>query len=199
MNSAAKNSITGFVLAGGESTRMGSDKAFLQLGNETLVARAMRLAGAVSGEVRIVGSAARFAGHGTVVEDVFPKRGPLGGIHAALHSSGTDLNLVLAVDLPFVEPRLLDYIIARAHGCDAVVTVPRASGGWQPLSAVYRRAFAEAAETALAQGKNKIDALFALVKTEIIDEDELTRAGFSPAMFRNLNTPEDWEFAQHHL
>ena len=199
MNNAAENSITGFILAGGESTRMGSDKAFLQLGRETLLARAIRLAGAVSAEVCIVGSAARFAGHGTVVEDIFPKRGPLGGIHAALHSSNTDLNLVLAVDLPFVGVGFLDYLIRRACACGAVVIVPRAAGGWQPLCAVYRRSFAKAAEAALAQGKNKIDALFTSVKTETIEEDELTRAGFLPAMFRNLNTPEDWEHARHHL
>jgi molybdopterin-guanine dinucleotide biosynthesis protein A len=199
MSNAAENSITGFVLAGGESTRMGSDKAFLRLGAESLLARALRLAGAVCAEVRIAGSAARFASHGTVVEDIYQGRGPLGGIHAALSRSATDLNLVLAVDLPFVEVRFLEYLAARARAGDAIVTVPHASGGWQPLCALYRRAFAKTAEAALAQGKNKIDALFASVKTEIIEEDELTRAGFSPAMFRNLNTPEDWEWAQHHL
>jgi molybdopterin-guanine dinucleotide biosynthesis protein A len=199
MNSGAKNPITGFVLAGGESTRMGSDKAFLQVGGETLLARAMRLAGAVSVEVRIVGSASTFGSYGTVVEDIFPRRGPLGGIHAALNGSATDLNLILAVDLPFVEVRFLENLVSRAQTCDATVTVPRAGGGWQPLCAVYRKAFAEVAEAALRQGKNKIDALFASVKTEIIEEDELTRVGFSPAMFRNLNTPEDWKHAQHHL
>jgi len=199
MSSTSQNTITGFVLAGGESTRMGSDKAFLQFGGETLLARSLKLAGAVCAEVRIVGSAARFAGHGTVVEDIFPKRGPLGGIHAALAASSTDLNLLLAVDLPLIEVRFLEYLVARARQCDALVTVPRASGGWQPLCAVYRKAFAQTAEAALRQGKNKIDALFASVKTEVISEDELARAAFSPTMFRNLNTPKDWEWAQHHL
>ena len=199
MRRTSEKTITGFVLAGGESTRMGSDKAFLQLGDETLLARSLRLASAVCAEVRIVGSAARFAGHGTVLEDIFPKRGPLGGIHAALSSSLTDLNLMLAVDLPFIEASFLEYLVARARRCDALVTVPRAGGGWQPLCAVYRRAFAQTAEAALAQGKNKIDALFATVKTEVVDEVELTRAGFSPSMLRNLNTPEDWNWAQHHL
>jgi len=199
MNNTSENALTGFVLAGGESTRMGSDKAFLQLGAETLLARALRLAGAVCAEVRIVGSAARFAGLGPIVEDIFSSRGPLGGIHAALAATKTDLNLVLAVDMPFIEVRFLEYLVARARQCDALVTVPRAGGGWQPLCAIYRRAFTQAAEVALAQGKNKIDALFATVKTDVLDEDELARAAFSPAMFRNLNTPEDWEWARHHL
>jgi len=199
MGSAAEHSLTGFILAGGQSSRMGTDKALLQLNGETLLARALRLVGAVCAEARIVGSVARLSGYEAVVEDIFPNRGPLGGIHAALKSSGTELNLVLAVDLPLIEVRFLDYLVARACAGEAVVTVPRASGGWQPLCAVYRRAFAPIAEAALAQGKNKIDALFASVTTEILDEDELTCAGFSPAMFRNLNTPEDWEWARHHL
>jgi len=199
MGSAAEHSLTGFILAGGQSSRMGTDKALLQLNGETLLARALRLVGAVCAEARIVGSVARLSGYEAVVEDIFPNRGPLGGIHAALKSSGTELNLVLAVDLPLIEVRFLDYLVARACAGEAVVTVPRASGGWQPLCAVYRRAFAPIAEAALAQGKNKIDALFASVSTEIVDEDELAQAGFSPAMFRNLNTPVDWEWARHHL
>jgi len=199
MNNASENALTGFVLAGGESTRMGSDKAFLQVGGEILLARALRLAGAVCAEVRIVGSLAGLSGYAAVVGDIYRKRGPLGGIHAALTSSATDLNLVLAVDLPFVEVRFLEHLVARARACDAVVTVPRAAGGWQPLCAVYRKAFARTAEAALMQGKNRIDALFVSVKTEVIDEDELIRVGFSPSIFRNLNTPEDWEWARHHL
>jgi len=199
MNNASENALTGFVLAGGESTRMGSDKAFLQVGGEILLARALRLAGAVCAEVRIVGSLAGLSGYAAVVEDIYAKRGPLGGIHAALTSSATDLNLVLAVDLPFVEVRFLEHLVARARACDAVVVVPRAAGGWQPLCAVYRKAFTQTAEAALMQGKNRIDALFVSVKTEVIDEDELIRVGFSPSIFRNLNTPEDWEWARHHL
>lgn len=197
MSDTSENAITGFVLAGGESSRMGTDKASLRLDGETLLARALRLASAVSTTVRVVGRVSALSEH-EVVEDIYPKRGPLGGIHAALTSSSTELNLVLAVDLPFIEVRFLDYLIARARAGDAVVTVPRANGGWQPLCAVYRRAFARTAEAALVQGKNRIDALFASVRTEIVGEDELIRVGFSPAMFRNLNTPEDWQQAQRH-
>lgn len=198
MSNTAENAITGFVLAGGESSRMGTDKAFLQLDGEILLARATRLASAVSTTVRVVGRVSALSGY-EAVEDIYPKRGPLGGIHAALTSSDTELNLVLAIDLPFIEVRFLEYLVARARTGDAVVTVPRTGGGWQPLCAVYRRAFARTAEAALVQGKNRIDTLFASVKTEAVDEDELTHAGFSPAMFHNLNTPEDWERARHHL
>ena len=185
--------VTAFVLAGGKSSRMGRDKAFLQLGDGTLLFRALEVAGAVAEKVRIVGDARKFAAFGQVTEDVYHGRGPLGGIHAALSSSATELNLMLAVDLPLVGPKFLEYLLLRARESAAMVTVPRAGGGLQPLCAVYRRGFAELAERSLREGKNKIDALFARVETQVIEEDELVRAGFSSAMFRNLNTPEELE------
>jgi len=188
--------VTAFILAGGKSSRMGSDKAFLHLGDETLLAHALKLAGAVTEEVKIVGDATKFSPFGRVVEDVYRNRGPLGGIHAALSASSIDLNLMLAVDLPFVDADFLQYLLARARGSTAIVTLPRAAGGLQPLCAVYRRPFAEIAEEALRNGRNKIDSLFAKAGTCVIEDDELVRAGFSPEMFRNLNTPDDLEKAQ---
>jgi len=88
--------VTAFILAGGKSTRMGVDKAFAGLDGRTLLARALQLARSVASDVRIVGNKAKFARFGPVVEDMFPNCGPLGGIHAALRASATDLNLVLA-------------------------------------------------------------------------------------------------------
>lgn len=181
-----------FVLAGGRSSRMGTDKASLQFDGRTLLARALDLLHALTPEVRIVGSAAKFAPHGRrVVEDIYPGRGPLAGIHAALSASTTELNLILAVDLPFVSESLLRFIVEQARAADAVVTVPRIAGGYQPLCAVYRRAFAPVAQAALEAGKNKIDALFADTTTRILEEPELRRFAFGAAMFDNLNTPED--------
>jgi len=180
-----------FVLAGGRSSRMGSDKAFLQFEGRTLLARALDLLRSLTPEVRIVGPAAKFAPHGQVIEDVYPGRGPLAGIHAALSASTAELNLILAVDLPFVSESLLRFIVEQARAADAVVTVPRIAGGYQPLCAVYRRAFAPLAQAALEAGRNKIDALFAATTTRILEEPELSRFAFSAAMFDNLNTPED--------
>ena len=187
---------TAFILAGGKSSRMGRDKAFLQLRDETLLAHALKLAGAVTEEVRIVGDATKFSPFGRVVEDVYRNRGPLGGIHAALSASSTDLNLMLAVDLPFVDADFLQYLLSRARESTAIVTLPRAAGGLQPLCAVYRRPFAEIAEEALRNGRNKIDSLFAKAGTCVIEDDELVRAGFSSEMFHNLNTPDDLKKAQ---
>ncbi|HEY1272479.1 MAG TPA: molybdenum cofactor guanylyltransferase [Terriglobales bacterium] len=188
--------MTAFILAGGKSSRMGSDKAFLEIKGRTLLERALETVRSLTPEAIIVGERSKFASHGTVVEDVFRDRGPLGGIHAALAASATDLNLVLAVDVPWMETALLKYLVKQARNTDAIVTVPKIDGGWQPLCAVYRRSFAAFAERSLLQGQNKIDALFSTMKVFVVDENDLTRRGFSAALFRNLNTPGDFESAK---
>jgi molybdenum cofactor guanylyltransferase len=188
-----------FVLAGGQSTRMGVDKAFVQLEGCTLLARALALAKNVTSDVRIVGSPQKFAAFGEVVEDEFPQHGPLAGIHAALRASSSELNLMLAVDMPFVEVPFLEYLFQEAARHESVmVTIPIASGAWQTLCAVYRKPFADLAEQALRQGKNKIDPLFRDIEMRIVDEHELTQQNFSPEMFRNLNTVEELKQASQH-
>jgi molybdopterin-guanine dinucleotide biosynthesis protein A len=180
-----------FVLAGGQSSRMGADKAFLEFRGSTLLERMVKLGQEVSSSVWIVGPRQKFAPFGKVVEDVYPGQGPLAGIQAALRASEDDLNVMLAVDLPFIESGLIRYLLVRAQDTDALAIVPRAGGGWQPLCAVYRKPFADLAEKALHQSENKIDLLFGKVAVRAIEESELRSAGFSPEMFRNLNTPED--------
>jgi molybdopterin-guanine dinucleotide biosynthesis protein A len=188
-----------FVLAGGQSTRMGADKAFVQLEGRTLLAHALALAKSVTSDVRIVGSAEKFAAFGEVVEDEFPQHGPLAGIHAALRASSSELNLMLAVDMPFVEVLFLEYLFQEAARHESVmVTIPRAAGAWQTLCAVYRKPFANLAEQALRQGKNKIDPLFRDIEMRIVDEHELTQQNFFPEMFRNLNTLEELKQASEH-
>jgi molybdenum cofactor guanylyltransferase len=188
--------LAAFILAGGKSSRMGTDKAFIPFEGRTLLARALDVARSVTPEICIVGDRAKFGAFAPVVEDIFPGCGPLGGIHAALRSSSADLNLIVAVDMPFVMPDLLRYLVERARNPSATVTVPHCGGGNQPLCAVYRQAFAEAAELALKQGRYKIDALFANESTQVISEDELKAKGFSAKMFRNLNTPDELARAQ---
>jgi len=178
---------------------MGRDKAFVELGGQTLLARALDVASMVAANCRIVGDPAKFAVFGPVVEDIFRDCGPLGGIHAALLSAKGELNLMLAVDLPFMEVKFLEYLIVQARETSAVVTVPHAGGSLQPLCAIYRRKFVEVAERVLRERKNKIDPLFAEVETRVLDEGELTRTGFSPDIFRNLNTPEHWEEAKEQV
>ncbi len=186
--------VTISILAGGKSTRMGADKAFVEFQGRTLVAGSLELARSVSADVRIVGSRDKFAPFAPVVEDVFRECGPLGGIHAALRTSQADINLILAVDMPFLSRAFLAYLIEQARGApDAIVVVPRCDGGSQPLCAIYRREFAAAAENALRAGQNKIDLLFEMVHTRVLAQNEMESAGFTSDMFRNLNTPEELE------
>ena len=173
---------------------MGADKAFVEFQGRTLLGRSLELARSVSADVRIVGSRDKFALFAPVVEDEFRDCGPLGGIHAALRASQTDINLILAVDMPFLSRAFLEYLIEQARGApDAIVVVPRCDAGSQPLCAIYRREFAAAAENALRAGQNKIDLLFEMVHTRVIAQSELESAGFTSDMFRNLNTPEELE------
>lgn len=188
--------VTAFILAGGTSSRMGADKAFLELGGQTLLSRALAVVGEVTPLVRVLGDKSKFAAFGPVVEDIYPGCGPLGGIHAALRNTATDLNVLLAVDIPFVGPEFLRYLIEESQASNATVTVPRSGGVFQPLCGVYRKNFAEVAEHALLAGKNKIGALFGEVKTRVLEETDSSKAGFDLRIFRNLNTPEDWEEAK---
>ncbi len=178
---------------------MGTDKAFLEFSGRSLLTNALDLALSVATEVRIVGDPAKFSAFGTVVQDVYRDRGPLGGVHAALANSHTELNLMIGVDLPLLDARFLKHLIDAAGDCDALVTVPRLHGHYEPLCAVYRKPFEALADAALAANRNKVDALFSATPIRLVNDDELATGGFSPAMFRNVNTPEDWRQIQEEL
>ncbi len=188
-----------YILAGGRSSRMGEDKAVLHLGGRTLLERAIEKGRSVMPSVCLLGPAEKLEAYGSVVEDIFPNRGPLGAIHAALCHTGFSLNLMLAVDLPFVDAAFLKFLAAQAVESRAVVTVPRAGAGFQPLCAVYHRRFRDVAQSALERGQNKIDALFSSVETRVIAEAELGPFALGAAMFENLNTRADLERAERRL
>jgi molybdopterin-guanine dinucleotide biosynthesis protein A len=206
----APAAVSAFVLAGGESSRMGRDKALLVLPTgETLLERALRLARTVSKTVKLVAPNARYSEMAGVpaVEDVYTGCGPLAGIHAALSVSGTELNLVLGVDCPLVTPELLRFLVRVAAGTDKLATVPRVAGHLHNVCAVYRREFAKIAENILAgsvavghetasgTGKRRstrIDGIFTEVPSRIVEEDELRDAGFGPELFANVNTPAEF-------
>lgn len=182
-----------FVLAGGRSSRMGSDKALLPFDHQTLLQHALRTASSALVRARIVGSGSRYGQFGEVIEDVFPGCGPLGGIHAALSVSNTDLNLMLSVDMPLMTPEFLRWLAEQAGTAQELIVVPNAAGGPQPLCAIYRRGILPAVEQALKNGDYKIGRLFSQVPTRLIPEQEIVAAGFSAIIFQNVNTPEDYD------
>jgi molybdenum cofactor guanylyltransferase len=193
--SSTVQSRAGFVLAGGKSSRMGEDKAFLKFDGQTLLDRALSALAEVCDNAKIVGNPLKFATYtskyGSVVPDIFSGCGPLAGIHAALVQSSAELNLMLAVDMPFVSKELLAFLLKASATTAAIVTVPLINAGFQPLCAVYRCGFTAIAEEALRAGKYKIDAAFSSVSIRVIEADELAAAGFYEQSFFNLNTSQD--------
>lgn len=183
--------LSGFVLAGGKSTRMGQDKAAVTLNGLTLLQQALATLRQVCHDVAILGKHELYGALGTVYEDIFPGCGPLGGIHAALSNSKTQFNLVTAVDTPFLAPKFLCYLAERAIDSSAIVTTPEIDDYTQPLCTVYSLDFRSIAEEALRQGNYKIVPLFPRDRTLVIKEAELRRFAFAADMFENLNTPED--------
>ena len=172
---------------------MGVNKAFLEFEGRTLLERAIVVVSAACGTSAIVGDPTVLERYGRVIPDLYAGCGPLGGIHAALQHSSAELNLMLAVDMPFVSANLLGFLLEAAESSGAVVTVPQTGRGFQPLCAVYRREFASLAEQALRAGKYKIDRLFCQTAVRIITEGELSVAGFTERDFLNVNTPEELE------
>ena len=164
-----------------------------------MLTNALERTHSATGSAWIVGTAEKFAPFGPVVEDRYPGRGPLGGIQAALAETRTRLNLITAVDMPFLRPDFLKYLVDQARASQAVVVLPRTGGRLQPLCAIYQKDFAEVAERSLQAGKNKIDNLFAEVPTLVMEQAELERNGFEEEMFRNLNNEQDWLEAERKL
>src|SRR5207248_3356593 len=145
------------------------DKAFLEVNGRMMIDHAIAQAHSVAQDIFIVGPKEKFGAFGRIIKDIYPDCGPLGGIHAALDRSRTNLTLVLAVDTPFITTEFLKYLLNEAKASNATVTVPKTADGFQPLCAVYSQDFLPIAQAALAAGQYKIDPLFPSDKTEIIE------------------------------
>ena len=187
---------TGFVLAGGKSSRMGTNKALLSLNGTTLLQRSKQVLETICEKVFILGSRELYSGFGGCYEDIYPNCGPLGGIHVALLHSRTPFNLITAVDTPFLAPEFLSYMLERAMQSSALVTAPETGCYIEPVCCVYSRDFLPIAEAALKAGNYKIVPLFPKERTLIITETELRQFAWGPEIFDNLNTPEDFERAR---
>jgi molybdenum cofactor guanylyltransferase len=194
-------SISGFVLAGGASRRMGQPKQHLLLGSETMLARQVRLLRSVCRPVSVVGPGVGLASSEVeFLADAFPGRGPLGGIHAALAAARTEFSLIVACDMPFLEQRFLCNLVQRAISSKADVTIPEDKARrLLPVCAVYRKRVQVIIRARLAGGLNKADGYFRDVELDPISWSETLRAGFSPHIFDNINRPEDFEEARRRL
>jgi molybdopterin-guanine dinucleotide biosynthesis protein A len=188
---AAPASVVGFAVAGGESLRMGRDKALLPWGDADLLDHALARLRAVAADVRILcGAERRYLERGLPVEpDVARGVGPLAGVLTGLTAAPGRPGLFLAVDLPHVPVALLERLVERSEGWDAVV--PLSPRGAEPLCAVYGPGCREPIRARIAAGDFKMTAFWPEVRVRRVEPAELGEFGDPMEMFQNLNTPED--------
>jgi len=182
--------IEAFILAGGASRRMGTDKSQLLLGNDPLIGRIENTLASVASSVRIVGSP-RSDIHNVVV-DVYPQWGALGGIHGALAACRSKWAIVLACDLPFITSELLQHLISLRNNHDAVVPI-QADDHPQPLCALYSvEPCLTLAEELIKAGHRRPLDLLEVVNTRWVVFSELAHLNRAENFFVNINTPEDY-------
>ncbi len=184
--------VTGIILAGGASRRMGRNKALISLAGQPLVSRVVEALQPLTSEILLVTNdpaAYRFLNL-PMVPDEEPGQGPLMGLYSGLRAAPGDLALAIAVDMPFLSPDILGLLLSLASDVDVVI--PRAFGRLHPLCAVYRRATClPAIETALRQGQRRLIAFHPLVKVRVVEEPLLREMSPDLRALMNVNTPEE--------
>ena len=197
--------VEGFILVGGQSSRMGSDKAQLVFGRQTGVQHITAALRTLTPRVRLVG--ARDKGKSTGlknVPDTYERWGALGGIQAALAACQSDWAVIAACDLPLVTAELfarLWHFTRQTEGetFDAIVPI-QPDQRPQPLCSIYRReSCAEVAKQLIAAGEHKPRALLAKVRTRWVKFGELSDLPGAEDFFLNVNTPHDYERARRVL
>ena len=177
------------VLCGGRSRRMGRDKATLPFGDESMLARAVRIAGEVSDDVIVV-CPRQLPVPSQVRAIADPGEGPLVALTAALRSARAGQVLLLACDMPLVTRPMLRHLQALAGERDACV--PRIGGIAVPTCAVYRREVVELAEPLVARGARALRALLEMLSVRWVEESELRAVDPDLVSFIDCDTPEDY-------
>jgi len=199
MAATSAQTVTGVVLAGGASRRMGQNKALMPLGGERLVDRVVRTLGESCSELLMVTNSPEvYADAGIrMVGDVCPGKGSLGGIYSAIYHATTPYVLVVACDMPFLHATSLTYLIEQIGDHDVVI--PDVLGEQQPLHAIYARTCLEPIRRRLEADRLKIVGFLPEVRVRTVTAAELQV--FDPELlaFQNLNTPEEYEAAARRL
>jgi len=184
--------IQAFILAGGQSRRMGSDKSQLLVQDQTFTHKIAESLLGFAESVTLVAPRHNDPKYPSV-PDIYPGWGALGGLHAAVAACRTDWTIVVACDLPFVTAELFKYLASLREGHDAVVPV-QPDGRPQPLSALYRTepCLKRATELIEAGRRRPLD-LLELVNTRWVPFSELTNLDQAEKFFVNINTPDDYD------
>jgi molybdenum cofactor guanylyltransferase len=178
---------------------MGRNKAALEVGGVPMLARTARLLQTVTGAAApaVVGNLNGADADGlTVIADEWPGMGPLGGIATALRESNAPWNLMVACDLPYLTRPWLEFLVARALASEADAVVPTNVRGAEPLCAVYHKRCEVAICAALQRGVRKVTDGLKDLLVELIDPFEWKAFDSDGLLFKNMNTPEDYEEAR---
>ena len=195
--------ITGIILSGGKSTRMGENKSLLKLGDKTVIEHTLQLMQSLFSEVILITNSPdeyQFLNI-PMFEDIYRYRGPLAGIHSGLINSKTDDNFIISCDIPLITSEIIEYIVD--FNTTHPITVCRADGYIQQLAGKYSKSLLPEIENLLKieddetrdsnqkKRKCKVHLLLNLVGAEIIVAEELDF--YSEGLFLNMNRPEDYK------
>lgn len=185
------STVSAIVLAGGQSRRMGRDKALIDFQGNPVIVHVIAALRELTEDVLVVSNRADlYSPFGArVVPDYHPPCGPLGGLAVGLQTMLHELAIVVACDMPFLNVTLLRGLIERIAQYDAVV--PQTSDGFEPLHAVYRRNCHGPIVQRLEHGERRVISFFADVRLRVVPESEWRVLDPSGRSLVNLNTPDD--------
>lgn len=184
--------ITGVILAGGESRRMGSDKSLLPIQGARFIDHVYSRMAALFDEVVIVTNSPELYSEIDCrkVPDLYYAQGALAGVHSGLAHAGNEQIFVVGCDMPFISARVVRHICAQASRGDLVI--PNSSGGHEPLHALYDKSCLSAMEQVLDGGQRRIMLFFDQVKVVEISSKKIKELDPGEKSFQNINTPEDY-------
>jgi molybdenum cofactor guanylyltransferase len=187
----AQPAVSAIIQAGGQSRRMGRDKALIAYQGRPIIAHVIETLRALTDDLVVVSNRSDlYSSFGArVVADYDPPCGPLGGIAAGLQAAQHPLAVVVACDMPFLNVTLLRWLIDLADGYDAVV--PQTGAEFEPLHAVYRRECRGPIVQRIEHGERRVISFFADVRLRAVPEADWRMLDPEGRSLVNLNTPDD--------
>ncbi|MDA8222525.1 MAG: molybdenum cofactor guanylyltransferase [Desulfitobacterium hafniense] len=187
-----KLNATGILLAGGKSSRMKKDKAFLEMDGQPLVERSLEVLQTIFSEVIISSNKPELFTRYEVpiIKDELLDRGPIEGLYQGLKTAAYDNVFFVACDMPFLKTDLIRFLAKWIPEYDIVV--PKTHSGLHPLHAFYHRCCLPTIKNSLEAGRLKIIDLFLVCSVKYVEETELESFSDLANVFYNVNTPEDW-------
>jgi len=183
--------MTGVILAGGKSIRMGKNKAFIQVEGVPIIERIHNLFRELFQEVIIVTNDEDLFSNfcSKTYSDLIPDKGALGGLYTGIVFSSFYHSFCVACDMPFIKKSLVQYLIQNVANEDVIV--PRTKDGLQPLHAIYSKNCVDPIRKSIEEGKSKIIDIYHQVNVKVVDEKDFRCFDPGRESFINVNTPEE--------